>query len=413
MVAPLILAAALMLAPQAPEVIVEIRVHGNAVMPEEEVRRLAGVQPGTPVESGTIAAVEERLLASGRFSGVQVLKRFASIADPSKIILVIVVDEGQVRIEWDRKSGEAPRTVRRRGPPLLFLPVLDAEDGYGLTYGIRLAWPGAAGPRSRLALPLTWGGDKRAAAQLEKDFDTGPVDRVTGGAAISRREHPFFEQDEDRARVWVRGERDLLPDLRVSATLGSERVSFMEMNHRYVQAGGDVVFDTRLDPMLARNAVYARAAWDHLAFRGGEAINRHELAIAGYLGLVGQSVVVAYAQRTSADGPLPSYLKPVLGGMANLRGLRAGTAVGDTRVSGTVELRLPISSPLNIARFGLTAFVDAGTVYDHGGRLANQRLEKGVGGGVWVSAAFVRFHLAVAHGIGRSTRAHIGTSLSF
>jgi len=410
--ATLFLAVALML-PQSTEVITELRVHGNAVTPDDEVLRLAAVQVGSPLEPGTIEAVEDRLRGAGRFRSVEVLKRFASIADPTRVILVIIVDDGPVKIEWDRDSGRPARTVRRRGLQPMFLPVLDAEDGYGLTYGIRFAFPGVAGSRSRVAFPLTWGGTKRAAAELEKGFARGPVDRVAAGASISRREHPFFEEDDDRVRLWVRGERDLLSDLRAGVTVAREAVSFLGEDDRFVQAGGDIVLDTRLDPMLARNAVYGRASWDHFAFPNGASTNRTALEARGYVGLAGQSVLVARALRETADRPLPPYLQPMLGGMANLRGFEAGTAVGDTLVGGSLELRIPLTSPLSIGKLGVSGFVDAATIYDRGERLDDQQFEYGVGGAVWFSAAFIRLSLAVGHGIGGSTRVHFGTNLTF
>jgi outer membrane protein assembly factor BamA len=398
---------------QAAEVIAEVRVHGNAVISTEEIVALAGVSPGAPFYAGTPAEIAERLRASGRFRSVEVLKRFASITDPSKIAVVIVVDEGPVHIVWDPDSKSAPRTVRRRGPLLMWLPVLDGEDGYGLTYGVRFAIPNLAGSRSRLAFPLTWGGDKRAAAQLEKDFSCGPFDRVEAGVSASRREHPFYERNNDRVRVWSRLERDVTPQFSAGATVASERVSFLDLDGRFVQTGFDVTFDNRVDPMLARNAIYARAGWNRFGFGRSDAFHQYELDVRGYAGLIGQSVLVARAYRSGADRALPPFLQPILGGFENLRGFRAGTAVGDTLVAGSLELRLPITSPLNIGKLGLNAFVDAGTVYDRPQRLADQRFEKGVGAGVWVSAAFFRLNVAVARGLGNGTRAHFGTTLSF
>ncbi len=408
--APLALEAAAVA--QSPEVIAELRVHGNAVMTEEEVIRLAGVAIGAPFEEGTLLAVEGRLRDSGRFRQIEVLKRFASISDPSRIIIVIMVDEGPVKIEWDRGSGEA-RTVRRRGPTLMFLPILDVEDGYGLTYGVRFALPNMAGSRSRLAFPLTWGGDKRAAAQLEKDFARGPVDRVTAGVSVSRREHPFYEQNDDRQRVWARFERGLAPRLRGGLTIGSEHVSFLGNEERFFQTGADLVFDTRVDPMLARNAVYARAAWNRFRLDEDANFDQHELDLRGYAGLFGQSVLVARAYRNGAGRGLPLFLQPMLGGMDNLRGFKAGSSVNDVLVAGSIELRVPITSPLNVGKLGVNAFFDTATIYHHRARLADQRFAKGIGGGVWVSAAFLKLNVVVARGVGVGTRAHFGTTLSF
>ncbi len=398
---------------QPAEVIAEVRVHGNVAIAEEEVLRLAAVQVGAPVEADTAAIVEKRLGATGKFRNVEVLKRFASIADASKIVLVIVVDEGDVKIEWDKDSGAPPRTVRRRGLPVMFLPVLNVEDGYGWTYGVRFALPNVAGSRSRLAMPLTWGGDKRAAVQLEKDFDRGPLDRVVGGLSVSRREHPFYELDDDRFRVATRVERDLWPQLRAGGTIGMEQVNFLADDTRFLQTGADLVLDTRVDPVLARNAVYARAAWDRYAISGSDASQQYSVDLRGYGGFVGQSVVVGRFYRTASDKVLPPFLQPILGGMDNLRGFKAGTAVGDTLVAGSVEVRTPVTSPLNIAKLGVSAFVDVGTVYDHRAQLSDQRFGKGIGGSVWVTAAFFRLNFAVAHAVKGSTRVHFGTSFSY
>jgi outer membrane protein assembly factor BamA len=417
-VLPLLLVLALAAHPQDPaqaqpaEVIAEVRVHGNTAISEEEVLRLAEVEVGVPFEADTAAIVEKRLRASGRFANVQVLKRFASIADASKISLVIIVDEGDVKIEWDRGSGEA-RTVRRRGLPVMFLPVLDFQDGYGWTYGARFALPNAAGPRSRLAVPLTWGGDKRAAVQLEKDFERGPLDRLVAGFAVSRREHPFYEQDDDRLRLSARVERDLLPRLRAGGTVGTERVQFLAVDTRFLQTGADLLLDTRADPVLARNAVYARAAWERYALTGSDTYHQYSVDLRGYGGLFGQSIVVGRFYRSASDKVLPPFLQPILGGMDSLRGFKAGSAVGDTLVAGSVEVRTPITSPLNIAKLGVSAFFDVGTVYDHRAKLEDQQFGKGFGGSVWVTAAFFRLNFAVAKAVGGGTRFHFGTGFAY
>ena len=111
--------------------------------------------------------------------------------------------------------------------------------------------------------------------------------------------------------------------------------------------------------------------------------------------------------------PQPDRSDSGPGGLANLRGFKAGTAVGDTLVAGSAELRVPLTSPFSIGKIGVSAFVDAGAVYDKGTRLGDQSIRKGYGGSLWFSAAFVRFSVAVAHGVGSSTRAHVGGSLSF
>src|SRR5205085_953824 len=101
---------------------------------------------------------------------------------------------------------------------------------------------------------------------------------------------------------------------------------------------------------------YARAAWEHVHVRGVDAVNRVQLEARGWIGLTGQNVLAVRVLREDADRPLPAYLEPVLGGAANVRGFRAGTAVGDTLMAGSVEMMIPLTSPLRFGRFGVSAF---------------------------------------------------------
>jgi hypothetical protein len=176
-------------------------------------------------------------------------------------------------------------------------------------------------------------------------------------------------------------ERDLAalaPGLRVSATAGWQHVAFADADDGLFQTGADLVYDTRLDPILARNAVYARARWERTKTGDtplfpAEAVNQTTIDVSGYLGLIGQNVLV-------------------------VRGVR-----------------IPLSSPIGTGKFGLSAFVDVGSAYDVGGRLRDQILRRAVGGGVWFSAAFVHLNLAVARGLRGprgSTRLHFGAGVS-
>jgi outer membrane protein assembly factor BamA len=408
-----LLAGGALQAAQPAEVIAEVQVRGNVVTPDEELLRLAGVAIGMPVASDTVSVVADRLRATKRFERVEVLKRYASITDPTRIALVLKVDEGPVTIQATGDPDRPTRVVRRQRLNLLFLPVLDGEDGYGITYGVRVAVRNAAGADSRLSFPATWGGEKRVAAELEKRFDRGLLTRVDGGASVSRKTNPFFHEDDDRTGVWARGERQILPSLRFGATVGWQQVSFQRATDRMVDAGAEVVLDTRLDPWLARNAVYARAAQHRFAFRNQDAADRTDLETRVYLGLFGQAILVAGAQRFAADASLPNYLKAMLGGQDSVRGFKAGTAVGDTLVAGSLEVRVPLTSPLRFGKVGVSGFTDAGTVYDHGGRFGDQAAKRGVGASVWCAAAFLRVNLAVAHGIGSSTRVHASGNLTF
>jgi outer membrane protein assembly factor BamA len=414
-IAAILLGLALGSAGQAPaEVVAQIQVHGNMLTPEDEVVRLADVRVGMPFDPATIETVTARLRATKRFASVEVLKRYASIADPSQIILVIMVDDGRVEVDWStgevKSQGGRPG---REGPHLMFLPILNYEDGYGFTYGVRFALPDLLGPRSRLSVPLSLGAEKLAGVELEKNFDRGPFTRVLGGGSVSRRENPFFDANEDRRRVFLQGDKQFVRPLRASVRTGWDRQSFGGRIDTYPSVGGEVAFDTRLDPVLTRNAVFARASWDRLFFDGRDALDRTELEARGYVGLFGSQVLVVRALREDASGPQPPYLKSLMGGMSTLRGFKAGSDIGDTLVAGSVEWQVPLTSPLNVGKLGVSAFVDIATVYDDGQRLSHQQFDQGAGGSVWFSAAIFRLTLAVAHGIGEGTRVHFGTGVSF
>ncbi len=395
------------------ETIVGIQVHGNTLTADDEIRRIAGVQIGDSFDEQTVNAIAQRLREAKKFESVEVLKRFASIADPSQILIVIIIDEGPVHVEQTGDPSAPVRTVKSGRTRLMFLPIFGVEDGYGVTYGARFTIPDPAGANSRISFPGTWGGDKRVAVEFDKTFEKGPLDRLTSGLALSRRTNPYYDADDDRFRVWIRGERQVVKWVRAGGTVGSQRVSFPSLAGPHVtdtlgHGGADVVFDTRLDPTLPRNAVYARAAWEHIANA-----NRTDFDARGYIGLIGQTVGQVRILRSDSDAALPRYLKPLLGGMANLRGFEAGTAAGDTLMATSAELVVPLTSPVSFGRIGVSAFIDAGTVYDHGQRLSEQTWKQGIGGSVWFSAAFFRMNVAVAHGRGASTRAHVGASVGF
>jgi outer membrane protein assembly factor BamA len=168
---------------------------------------------------------------------------------------------------------------------------------------------------------------------------------------------------------------------------------------------------------MPRNAVYARAAVERMTFGegaiGDRPIVKTEIEGNGYFGLFRGNVLALRALREDMNRTAPAYFKSILGGSSNLRGFRAGYGVGDTLVAGSVELRTPLTSPLNIARMGTSIFVDVATAYDKGHKFRDQDLRKGVGAGVWASAALFRISLMVAHGIGEGNRVHFGAGLTF
>jgi outer membrane protein assembly factor BamA len=393
--------------------IVEIQVHGNLATPEEEVLALAGVSVGAPFDESLAEAVAVRLRQSGRFDGVEVLKRFASMTDLSKIVLVILVDDGPVSLNWYSAGEEGLVVSRRSRLRPMILPILDRDDGYGFTYGARVSFAGRRSRATRVSFPLTWGGHKRAGAEFEALIDDGPVlTRVIAGGAFTREENPFYERNDDRRSVWIRGERRVTRAFAAGVSAGFERVSFAGERDSVRRVGIDAALDTRLDPLLPRNAVFLRAALDRLSI-DGRALARRQLDLRGYGQVIGQSVLMGRGVHEDVSAPLPAYLQPLLGGMRNLRGFRAGSAAGDILTGASLELFAPVSSPLNVGRLGFSAFLDVGAVYNVGQSVHRQKFERAIGGSVWASIPFVRASFSVARGLGSGTRTHFGISTSF
>lgn len=391
-------------------VVAGIEVQGNAVVSSDEVVRLSGLTVGQAFDGGTVGRAQTALRSSRQFQHVEVLQRFASLDDPSQILVVIIVDEGPLTLK-----GRGPGTtiVRSRGPHLLWTPLLGYEDGYGFAYGVRFAKPDVFGPRSRVSFPLTWGGDKHAGIDVDKAFDSGPLSRVQVSLFASRRTNPFDDVDDNRAGVTVSAERDLFGPVRAGARGSLQHVAFLDARDRVAEAAVHVTVDTRHDPYLARNAVYGHAEFGRVDVADGVSTSRTSFDARAYLGLIRQSIVVAGVSRQSAGGALPLYLKPLLGGMDSLRGFAAGYKAGDTVVKGTAELRVPVTSPLAIAKFGVSVFADAGTAYQHGERFRDQPIDRGYGAGAWFAITAVRLTLDVAHGVGAGTRVHFGSTVSF
>jgi len=313
------------------------------------------------------------------------------------------------------------KPFRKLRDGLMFLPLIAYTDGYGLSYGAQFSFANVLGKRSRIGVPLTWGAERRVAVELERKFQHGPVSRIEGGTGIIRREHPFYEVPDRRGEVWARAERSLPLALRVGGGVRWSDISFggdesppaLDLDDRLLASGVDVTLDTRGDPTFPRNAVYARAAWEHLDFEAQPARNRAAFEGRGFVGLFGSSVLALRATHGRADGALPPYEQWLLGGPSSVRGFSTGSFVGDRIVSGSIELRMPFSSPLRVAKTGVAVFYDRGAVWNDGQRLADADWKQGYGAGVFVVATVFQLRLDVAHGQGHGTRAHFSAGLSF
>lgn len=405
----LALAATAAAAQTSPGTVNEVRVHGNHTTPNADVLAIAGAVVGQPATDALLAEVRTRLEQSGRFEGVEVRKRFRSIDNPDDILLMIVVDEVPGVSEDDLTPGPMKK-LRSSG---MFLPVLHSEDGYGLTYGMRMAFVDRLGPRSRITFPFSWGGERQARAQVERAFTRGPIDRVFADGGVTRRENPHYEIGDTRTFVAGRVESAIRRWFRVGGGAAIEDVSFGDAGDGLTRADAEVTLDTRVDPAFPRNAFQTKFGIERLTFDAGQA-NRLTADVSAYLGLPGQSVLAVRALSLTATAPLPEYEKALLGGTSTVRGYDVGYRADDNLASLSAELRLPITSPMSVGRFGVKAFVDAGAAYPHGLKLSDQHLDLGYGGGAYLHLTFVSLSLDVARGHETGKyRWHFGMGVTF
>jgi outer membrane protein assembly factor BamA len=303
--------------------------------------------------------------------------------------------------------------MRRLKAATMWLPVLAFDDGYGFTYGARVSFVDVLGRRTRLSVPLTWGGERRASVDVERRFLGGPFTRLVVEGGITQREHPSLDVDDRRTGVGLRLERAMGPWLRVGTRARLTDVRFGGVTDRLGTAGVEATLDTRRDPAFPRNAVFAMAAVDGLWFDHARDNSRLTVDTRAYVGLVRQVVLVARALEVWSPHALPAFEQALLGGTPSLRGFRLGYRMGDRLTAGSAELRMPFTSPLRVARTGVAVFADTGTAYEAGGRLSDARWDASVGAGVFVTAPILAMRLDVAHGFDGGTRVHFGLGLAF
>ena len=398
-------------AQSGPGVVGEVRVHGNHTTPDDKVMAIVGEVVGKPATEALLAEVIKKLEDSGQFDSVEVRKRFRSIDNPDDILLMIVVDEFPGVDPLDNYMP--PNPVRRFWTSGMFLPIVSSEDGYGFTYGARVSFVDRFGPRSRISIPLTWGGERLARVQAERTFRRGAIDRISGEVGVGSRVNPHYEIRDRRTSFNTRVESAAQRWLRLGAGGGVDDVTFGELTDNVKRFGADVTFDTRVDPAFPRNAVHATFGWERLNLEALSA-NRRTADVRGYVGLFRQMVIAVRGLSVTSDAAMPPYEHLLLGGAANLRGYDAGFKANDNLAALSAELRIPMTSPLSIGRLGVKAFVDAGTAYPFGQKLKDQpQLDRGVGAGAYFHLTVLSLSLDVARSREGNTRFHFGLGVTF
>jgi outer membrane protein assembly factor BamA len=392
---------------QAPEKITEVRVHGNHTTPDTDILQISGLGAGVEPTEARLKDAEQKLRASHRFEGVELRKRYLSITDPSQVLVMIVVDEHPAVSATDLTPG----ALKKFRAMQMWLPILKHEDGYGFTYGARLAFKDSLGDRSRVSVPMTWGGERRIGLDAERSFD-GPISVVRGGVSLYRRVNPHFELPDRRTEARVEADKLLTPWLRAGVGARVANVEFgPDYDARHSAAGFHTVVDTRIDPSFPRNAIDTQIGWERLHF--GDSAGRWNTDARGYIGVGGSLVLALRAQLIKADASLPFAEQSLLGGSGTVRGYPTGHRAGDNLLASSAELRIPLNSPLTFGRFGLKAFVDAGTAWNDGARHDDEPFDRGIGGGVYIGGGPFIIDLDIAKPRTGNVRAHFGMGVTF
>jgi outer membrane protein assembly factor BamA len=393
------------------EKVAEIRVHGNATLSDEAVIAIAGIAIGAPLDAQGLAGIEKRLRDSGRFDEVQVRKRYRTLA-MDDVALVLLVHE----TPGLSPAGEPPGALKRLRSRLMFFPILHYDDGYGFTYGAQTSVVDALGRRTRVSVPLSWGGTRRAAVEADRTFAAGPLTRLTGSFGVAQRENPFYAVDDRRTEGTVRAERRLFGALVLGGELGRTAVTFAPTHDAFRSASADATLDTRGDPAYPVDAFVAGVSWRRLTPIGVatfSTLDKYRVDLRGFKRLFGQNVIAVRTEYDTASAPLPAYEQWLLGG-SSLRGTSAGSFAGDTRLFWSAELRVPFSSPLSVGRTGFDVFMDGGRVAPYGGRISSAPQFRGVGAGLFLTAAVLNLNFDIAHSLdGRGTKLHFGTGFTF
>jgi outer membrane protein assembly factor BamA len=393
------------------ELITELRVHGNYSVPDADVVALTGVAPGDRLAADGLGAIAGRLRASGRFDAVEIRKRYTSLSRTDEVALIFVVEE---RPAASVTGGRMARVLTTAVRQTMFVPILDYTEGNGMTGGARFTLLDVLGESGTLSVPLSVGGKREAAVEIEKRFDRGPVHSLRGGVSSSRVENTHFRVDDRRSELWVGADRELVGPLSVSAETRWADVGFGPLSDQVATHRFGIAVDTRRDAGFPRDAVFLEAGWQWLDPGGGvRTVTQPRLDARLFLGLFGQTVVALRARYQGASAAVPIYAQPLVGGGVSVRGHRVGAQAGDRLAAASAELRLPLNSPMSFGKTGVRLFVDSGAVFDVDERLRKTQFLQGVGVGVFVSAAFINLQLDVGHDLHGSARVHLRTTASF
>jgi outer membrane protein assembly factor BamA len=378
------------------EKIIEVLIRGNLTTPDDTILRLAGIQTGIPAAALDLDDIKKKLFQSGKFEWVEATKRYRSISRTDQAVLVITVKEKQ--------------SAKNK---LMLSPIVSGSDEYGLNYGGCVAARDLLGLKEKLSLPLTWGGIRRAAIEGEFDVHNHLFQTLTLVGGISRKENPHYKKNDFRREIQATAQKRL-NRFEFNVQSGWTSVRFDARSDDLANVGAGVIFDTRQDINFPRNAVYAGVSYKRLfILDGGPRYHVYTFDFRGYKGVIGQTIIAGQFLYHGANGRLPDYERPFLGGANTLRGYEPGVFTGDNLATASLELRMPLTGLRKIYHAGVDVFTDNGAIYDHGMSLGSAKFRHSAGlGGYFLIAGF-GIKADLAYNMHNAFRVHFSTGFRF
>lgn len=350
----------------AEERIRELRVHGNVQVSKSEIISIAAVKTGDLLNEDTLANVQKRLMSSGMFERVEVLKRFIDLEQQDRPILVIHV--------YEKESFIRKLSAR---------PVIQFDSEFGNSYGAEVTFFDVLGMDEAATFSLVFGGIKDIGIRLRKDFSGVVFNRVVIEGGLREFENPHFEELDSRNYFGL----TLLRNIGISQFDFSARyedVEFMNFEESAYNFGVGILLDTRNDRFLPDTSYRLGARFTHYNFsEESNDVNQYSFFASGFLKPFNRLVVAANVRADVVDEPLPAYLKPYLGSASRLRGYDERDFIGDNIIVSSLELRYPLSPITGNLLYGLIAFYDSGAVYDDGIELSDAVFRHSYGGGAF------------------------------
>ena len=164
---------------QAPGVIAEVRVHGNHLTPDDEIVKLSGIVIGAR-SSHDDRRRHQAPARRPKFDDVKCSSATRRSPIPSKIPLVLMVTRGRCDRSAGRSGPSRCASSSAAWWTTSYMPIFDAEDGYGITFGVRVVRRRKDRKRSRISFPFT-GRSSNAQAPVRRTFQSGPLSRSRSG----------------------------------------------------------------------------------------------------------------------------------------------------------------------------------------------------------------------------------------